>query len=640
MPDSLFAQSVRDVLLQARTPRTKQVMVDGSPVPIPTPFPSPEEWRDKIIYFLMIDRFNNPNAPPKHLPFDVPIAEVQGGTIEGVRQKLSYIKDLGAGAIWVTPAFQNTQFEEGSYHGYGIQNFLEIDPRFGTEQDLISLVDEAHARGIYVILDIVINHAGNVFDYDLHGPVAPCQHPPSPPYDIHWRKEDGSPNPPWRVAPDDIPLSDPDLNPKAAVFPHELRENRFFRRRGKFCDELTGDFESLKEMVTEFAVSDDPVHGSHFPVRNFLIQLYQNIIAKFDIDGCRIDTLKHVERDFSLTFGNAIREYALSIGKRNFFTFGEVLAGEEKLAEYTGRFAADPDDLVGVDAALDFPLFFTLPGVAKGFTAPIDLANLYEHRKDVQRRGFGKGAVISSHGESSRFFTTFLDNHDGVEGNRRRIRFEDPSDPEKFDDQVTAAVAGLFALQGIPVLYYGTEQGLHGFDPAGKSDLFVREALWGRFPNPSQSFDQNSKFYKAIRDISAVRDGQPALRYGRQYFRQISGSGTAFGFSRTAPGILAFARILNDMEVVVIANTDFRAEHPAFSGFAIVDFALNPDSSSLNLLYSNKGAAATQPGPITTRPKGSVTIEDLRGGTSDGPCRAVPFTLQPMEIQFLGGPFT
>jgi glycosidase len=639
MPDSLLEQSVRDVLLQARTPTTKQVMVDGSPVSIRMPFPSPEDWRDNPIYFLMIDRFNNPNARPRNLPFDAPFLGIQGGTIEGVRQKLSYIKNLGAGAIWMTPVFQNTQFEEGSYHGYGIQNFLEIDPRFGTEQELISLIDEAHARGMYVIFDIVINHAGNVFDYDLHGSVADCQHPPSPPYDIHWRKEDGTPNPPWRVAPDNIPLSDPNLTPRAAVFPHELRENRFFRRRGKFCDELTGDFDSLKEFVTEFSVPDDPVHGFHFPVRNLLIQIYQYVIARFDVDGFRIDTLKHIEKDFSLAFGNAVREYALSIGKQNFFTFGEVIGDEEKIAEYTGRFAGDPGDLVGVDAALDFPLFFKLPGIAKGFIAPFDLVALYEHRKDVQRRGTGKGAAISSHGEASRFFTTFLDNHDGVDGNRRRIRFEDPSDPEKFDDQVTAAVACLFALQGIPVLYYGTEQGLHGFDPAGESDLFVREALWGKFPNPSQSFDQNSKFYKAIKDISAVRDGQPALRYGRQYFRQFSGSGTAFGFSRTAPGILAFARILNDMEVVVLANTDFRAEHPAFAGFAIVDFALNPDGSSLSLLYSNKGAAATPPGLITTRAKGSVTIEELGGGTNDGPCRVVPFTLLPMEVQILGRPF-
>src|SRR5512147_1645735 len=88
-----------------------------------------------------------------------------------------------------------------------------------------------------------------------------------------------------------------------------------------------------------------------------------------------------------------MREFASSIGKNNFFTFGEVASNEEELARYTGRFAGDPDDLVGVDASLDFPLFFTLPGVIKGLPGnfPINLANLYEHRKNVERGGLGQG---------------------------------------------------------------------------------------------------------------------------------------------------------------------------------------------------------------------------------------------------------
>ena len=289
-----------------------------------------------------------------------------------------------------------------------------------------------------------------------------------------------------------------------------------------------------------------------------------------------------------------MREFASSIGKKNFFTFGEVASNEEELARYTGRFAGDPDDLVGVDASLDFPLFFTLPSVIKGLPGhpPINLANLYEHRKNVQRGGLGQGAVISSHGEASRFFLPFLDNHD----QRNRFRFVDPANPSRFDDQLTMAVGCLFGLQGIPVLYYGTEQGLHG---AGDSDQNVREALWGREGTP---FDTNNPFYQAIREIAAVRAGQPALRYGRQYFRQISGSGLEFGISQSAPGIIALSRILNDMEVVVVANA---FTNTGFSGFALVDFSLNPDGSSLNLLYSNKGTSAASPGTVITRDRGT-----------------------------------
>jgi hypothetical protein len=90
------------------------------------------------------------------------------------------------------------------------------------------------------------------------------------------------------------------------------------------------------------------------------------------------------------------------------------------------------------------------------------------------------------------------------------------------------------------------------------------------------------------------------------------------------------------VEVLVVANAFTNA---GFSGFVLVDFSLNPDSSNLNLLYSNKGPSATQPGAVITRDSGTVVIHEIGGGTNNGPCRAIPFTLQPMEIQIMGRPF-
>lgn len=632
MPRSLLDQDVRTVLLQARTPQTRQVTVDGRPLNIVKPFASPEEWRDHWIYFLMVDRFNNPAGlpEPKELPFDAKYGGFRGGTLRGIREQLGYIKTLGAGALWITPPFQNKQRlngkpNDGTYHGYGIQHFLAIDPHFGTEQDLIDLVDEAHARDMYVIFDIVINHGGDLFQYvwNGHGSEAPFQ---DHPYDIEWRDGDGNPRKEWKIAPDDI-IGHPDFNDDSAVLPIRLLRNEYWRRQGSRLEGVEGDFLSLKELKTDFSETT-PERGFEYPVRNALITIYQYIVAKFDVDGFRIDTLKHVERDFARVFGNAMREFASSIGKKNFFTFGEVAGSEEEVARYTGRFAGDADDFVGVDACLDFPLFFILPGTVKGLpgNAPINLANLYEHRKNVQRGGLGHGAVISSHGEASRFFLPFLDNHD----QHNRFRFVDPANPSHFDDQLTMAVGCLFGLQGIPVLYYGTEQGLHG---AGDSDQNVREALWGKEGTP---FDANNPFYHAIREIAAVRAGQPALRYGRQYFRQVSGSGREFGISQSAPGIIAFSRILNDMEVVVVANA---FTNTGFPGFVLVDFSLNPPGSRPNLLYSNKGTSATPPEKVIQKDKGTVIIHEIGGTTTDGPCRAVPLTLQPMEIQIFGRPF-
>src|ERR1700690_3224347 len=97
-------------------------------------FPSPLDWRDQWIYFLMVDRFNNPAAPPVHQPFDDPdFAAFQGGNFAGIQQQLPYIKGLGAGAVWISPVLTNVLFDPGTYHGYGIRDFLHADPRFAQD---------------------------------------------------------------------------------------------------------------------------------------------------------------------------------------------------------------------------------------------------------------------------------------------------------------------------------------------------------------------------------------------------------------------------------------------------------------------------------------------------------------------------
>jgi hypothetical protein len=147
------------------------------------------------------------------------------------------------------------------------------------------------------------------------------------------------------------------------VWPVELQQNRYFRRAGK-GGEAGGDFESLKEFVT------DAREGAAFPVRNALILAYQYAIARYDVDAFRIDTLKYVEREFAQVFGNAMREYALSIGKKNFFTFGEVFDGEERIAEFIGRNTRDARATVGVDAALDSRCSFGCPRWRRGSRRP------------------------------------------------------------------------------------------------------------------------------------------------------------------------------------------------------------------------------------------------------------------------------
>ena len=622
-----MATSIWDPAIQPRTVADQALEVQARTrgIAIPRPFPSPQDWRDLLIYQVLIDRFNNPDSGPR-AAWDRPYDGFQGGTFDGLRQQLDYLQDLGIGALWLSPVQKNCLYSSTTYHGYGIQDFVAIDPRFASdpqaarqdpqlaEAELQALIDAAHERGIYVIFDIVLNHTGDVFGYSGYGSVAPWNNEP---YTIHWRDAAGQEQQDWTSPPTNPPLD-------AVVWPEELQENDYYLRHGNAFtrppseQEAGGDFFSLKQFDTHIH-GWNPVHGDYYPVRDTLIHAYQYLIAKFDVDGYRIDTLKYIGSDFAQIFGNAIREFALSIGKKNFFTFGEVYDDEEKIARFIGRNTLENGDLTGVDAALDFPLFYKLPGMAKGQVPPADVAAVFQKRKTVER------FILSSHGEAGRYFVTFLDNHD----QHSRLYYSDPAQPHRYDDQVTIGLSCLFALQGVPCIYYGTEQGLHGSADAPEA---VREALWG-MPN---AFDRGHPFYQAIRQLTTLRANQPALRYGRQYFRPISGDGTHFGISSFPSGLLAFSRLLQDLEVLVVANT---ATEQPWTGDVIVDFALNPVGTTYQVLYTNKAKAeVVPPQPVAEKPAGAVEIHEVDGAVTHGPARMLHVSLQPMEIQILGIP--
>ena len=594
MPSSLSAADVEHTITSART-------AAGTPG---GPYPSPADWRDQIIYFLLVDRFDNPRRTPVQQPFDDPnFFGFQGGSFDGVRAQLGYIKQLGAGAIWLAPVLKNLQWDQGSYHGYAIHDFLSAQPRFATnpanaDDELRALVDDAHQHGLFVIFDIVLNHVGNVFAYQGGADQATFQ--PAP-IAVEWRDANGIPNPAW-TAVETVPAKPRD----ALVWPAELQLNAYFRRQGNPApggDDTIGDFASLKQMRT-----DDPA------LQDALIAAYQYVIARYDVDGFRIDTLRYLKGDFPRIFGNAMREFALTIGKENFFTFGEVLDqnAEQDIARFIGRNTQDPalPQFVGVDAALDYPLFNALKPVVKGFAPPAAVTDMYQQRKAIEAN------ILSSHGDATRYFVSFLDNHDMKE----RIRYVDPTDAHRYDDQVTMGLACLYSLPGVPCIYYGTEQGLHGHG----SDPAVREALWG-----GPGFDPNNPFYIHLQELAGNRAIVPALRYGRFYMRPVSGDGHTFGISRFSGGVLAFSRILSDSEITVVANTNTAQQ---LSVWVIVDSRLTPANGATELIYSNKQAPSA---PGTVQALSNTVVNEPDGTTSTGTLHAVHVDLAPLEAQII-----
>lgn len=602
------------------------------------PYPSPADWRTIWIYFLMIDRFNNPAKAPAgtwNQKFDFR----QGGTFKGIEQQLDYIASLGAGAIWISPVLKNAKPEWAySYHGYATQDFMSLDGRFASdgteataEKELKELVDAAHARGLYVILDIVINHTARVFDYwyqnqlrtdfsdagILNGPLG--DEPP-----IQWLNGFGFPRPDWQ---DGFPAGTA-LSPDDAVWPADLHEHKdFFRRRGDKLSDAAGpgnfargDFGSMRQLVVEYLAdaNTQPELRAKYgktPVLNILITAYTYLIAKFDIDGFRIDTVKYVAPSMVQIFGNAIREYALSIGKRNFFTFGEIYDNEQTIRQFIGRNTTDSQgEGFGIDAALDFPLFFALPAVIKGFADVATVREVFDNRKKAEN------TLLSSHGEAGKYFVTFLDNHD------QNQRFNQPGTPV---EQVLSGLAVLFCLQGIPCLYYGTEQGLNGTKKKdGSADLTslesVREALWGKKP----AFGKKGYFYHHTQALGKLRRSEPALQYGRLYFREVSGNGTDFGHPYGAGSLLAFSRILYATEILVVVNTSFST---SFHGFVVLDSDINRAHPLATVVYSNIGTVGQ--GTVQTVSPARFYEDDKLTGIAD--TAALFIKLAPMEVQII-----
>ncbi len=523
-------------------------------------YPSPADWRDQFIYFMLVDRFDNndPSVPP-YAPGVTSTGRsveqgrlFQGGNLKGVTRRLDYIKELGCTAVWLSPVLKNRVDSADSYHGYGIQNYLEVDPRFGTLEDLQTLTREAHARGMYVILDIILNHTGDVWAY-----------PGNEPYYYHQGMEFGFGF--WREA-------DPaeGFQPDDAVWPVELQNPEAFKRQGEIRnwwneqEARDGDFLSLKELdLTRSEVLDA------------LIKAYKYWIVNADVDGFRVDTVKHMETSATAIFCNAIREYAQRVGKNNFFLFGEIVAGDEVIERYLGRnsrIEGTNERFPSLDAALDFPTYFVLEEVIKGFSNPTVLWQRYERLHES----------YADHGEAGRFFVTFVDNHDQMSRPYRRFLHNNP-----HPRQAVLAITYLLTSQGVPCIYYGTEQ---GFDGGGDNDCYVRECMfgggWGAFNSTGgHFFNEENEIYQAISHVARIRRQEPALRFGRQYFREISGNGTDFGPPLDGHCIMAHSRILDTEEVLVALNLD---EQPS-AAYVNVDWRLSsPGSRMRNLLQPDQ----------------------------------------------------
>lgn len=554
---------------------TSIAQIDLTPISGKRYFSTEREWREEFIYFLMVDRFHDGQT---RAPVLQPVRSVgiqtpegfYGGKIRGITDHLDYIAGLGCTAIWLSPVFENNP---GAYHGYNINNYLSIDPNFGTRQDLIDLVAAAHAfrrNGepwpMRVILDVVINHSGDNWAY-----------PDDFPY--FYYNDTQFPFGFWRR--DDRPV------------PSELRDPSCYHRRGQIRnydaepEVENGDISTLKDYAT-----DDDATGS--AVINALIKAHCYWIREADVDGFRVDAVKHMGALACSRFCSNIREYAYSLGKRGFFLFGEVATPDDDLYNrYLGQNTSlrDGDNTVlfGLNSVLDFRLAegvyaddnnAPLRDVIKGFKGPQTLFNRLEAQRE---RALNRGEI-------GRYLVTFVDNHDSFW--QPSGRFANGAD----DEQVIGAIGFLLCGLGTPCIYYGTEQGFSGQG----GDNQMREAMFDGAIAGKNLLNPNCRIYQQITAIAQVMRNQEALRFGRMYYRQISGDGQDFGFPYGSTYTLAFSRMLYSREILVAYNVSSQPRND----FVIVDSTLHPDGSTMQFLYGGAGST-----PARTAADGSRYVQ-------------------------------
>jgi alpha-amylase len=312
---------------------------------------TPFVWESANLYFLLTDRFNNGDTS-NDINFDRTLETgklrgFEGGDIKGVTQKVKegYFTDLGINAIWITPIVEQIHggTDEGTgvtygFHGYWAKDWTKIDPNYGTKEDLHELVKEAHARGIRIVLDAVINHTGPVTEKDPVWPDDWVRTDKQCSYDNYENTVSCT-----------LVANLPDIRTESndnVELPPQLVEK--WKAEGRYKQEI-------KELNEFFERTGHP----RAP-RFYIMKWLTDYITEFGVDGYRCDTVKHTEYEVWAEFKKEC-DFAFSEYKKNnpdkvlddndFYLVGEVYNygisggkifdfGDKKVNYYDDMFSA------------------------------------------------------------------------------------------------------------------------------------------------------------------------------------------------------------------------------------------------------------------------------------------------------------
>ncbi len=558
-----------------------------------TLFPNRNDFRDETIYFVMTTRFYNSDTSNDAQCWDAQNYNVGDpawrGDFKGLIEKLDYIKALGFTAIWITPVVENASGYD--YHGYHAHDFSKVDKRLESEDvSFQSLIDEVHARGMKIILDIVLNHTGNFGEANL------C-----PMFTRDWTANQGN------IDDCMVPITEKD----GGKLPDDYLDLAGWKQydirlaQMKNTDGQNHDVNNYWHHFANFNWDDDTrwwaqiagdcvdLNTENAYVTNYLLKCYGEFIA-MGVDGFRIDTSGHISR---LTFNKAFIPQFQALAdvykaKRNggpFFMFGEVCAryrqvtyrDRQNLSPYyytwkeTKQYAWDTSEtswnnivvntgekgnhtnVTSVDAqAADDANANNLPSSNNAFLdgnnyhqpdysqysglSVIDFPMHWNFRTAAEAYGIKTG---DQYYNDATYNVVYVDSHDyAPDGAPEDKRFDQ-------DESVWAENLSLmFTFRGIPCLYYGSEIQFKKGCPIDKGpNMALREsgrAYFGGYITGEANVTDFAEYSEAtgnmgqtlqhplaqhIQRLNLIRMAVPALRKGQ--YSTIGCSGD-FAFKR------------------------------------------------------------------------------------------------------------
>jgi glycosidase len=520
----------------------------------PPPAATATDWRDQILYFVLLDRFddgdpgNNDQGAGEYDPADP--RRFSGGDLAGVERRLDYIRGLGATAIWITPPVANRWWSDhaqfGGYHGYWASDFTAVDAHFGTLATYRHLADAMHARDLRLVQDIVVNHTA-----DYHGWTGTFD-PAHPEHGFVLRPQhDGA------SAPKQAPFDRNDVrrarDREAAIY--------------HWNPEIRDHADPVQQLEWQLADLDD-LNTDNPTVQAALRDSYAHWIREVGVDAFRVDTVFHVRPEFFEDFVHGtdpaspgMERVAASVGRPGFFLFGEGFgtdpAYRDAMARRIESYVRREDGRPRLPSMLNYPLYGTL-------------GDVFARRRPPGELGFRIENMMRVHADPWRM-PTFVDNHD-VD------RFLAGGD----EAGLRQALLAMMTLPGIPTLYYGTEQGFR----EQRASMFAS----GYGSGGRDRFDTTAPLYRYIAGIAALRRAHPVFSRGTP---------TVLAANAATPGAIVWT-MRHDNEVALVAfNT---ADHPTL--LDNLDIGL-PAGTALHPLYGLEAQPETltlgDGGPIHLR---------------------------------------